>query len=74
MDDLKSMLKDLTPDEFFDESFNLVNFAHSFKYSHDVYFRVVRYLIQMQEAERNLMSIDNALYMGIVFNLTDVKP
>jgi len=42
--------------------------------SRDLYFRRVNNVVEGYLAERNLMSIDNSLYMGIVFNLTDVKP
>jgi hypothetical protein len=51
----------------------LTHYAYGHK-NFDVFFRFELITgFEMESAERNLMSIDNALYMGIVFNLTDVK-
>jgi hypothetical protein len=50
---------------------DLVSFAHDCK-KQDVYFRFGKHGLEMDEAERNQMECDGK-YMGIVFNLSDVK-
>jgi len=51
----------------------LVEYAYNYK-KLDVYFRFDLLCgFEMREKERNQMNIDN-YYMGIVFNLSDVKP
>lgn len=49
----------------------LVSFAYNYK-KQDVFFRFGDNGLEMCEVERNQMNIDN-FYMGIVFNLSDVK-
>jgi hypothetical protein len=51
---------------------DLVSFAHDCK-NQDVYFRFGKHGLEMDAVDRNQMNIDN-YYMGIVFNLSDVKP
>jgi hypothetical protein len=49
----------------------LVEYAYNYR-KQDVYFRFGDKGLEVCEAERNQMNIDN-YYMGIVFNLSDVK-
>ena len=51
---------------------DLVTFAYDCR-KEDVFFRFGKLGLEMESTDRNVMSIDNRLYMGIVFNLTDVK-
>jgi len=51
---------------------DLVSFAHDCK-KQDVYFRFGKHGLEMDAVERNQMECDGR-YMGIVFNLIDVKP
>jgi len=47
---------------------------HAYNYKHmDVFFRFEGSQFQIEPVERNLMVLGN-YFMGIVFNLTDVKP
>jgi len=50
---------------------DLVSFAHDCK-KQDVYFRFGKHGLEMDAVDRNLMELDG-LYMGMVFNLSDVK-
>jgi len=52
---------------------DLTSFANDCR-KQDVFFRFGKHGFEMESADRNLMCIDNEIYMGIVFNLSDVKP
>jgi hypothetical protein len=48
---------------------------HAYNYKHmDVFFRFIGSQFQIETVERNLMECDGKYFMGIVFNLSDVKP
>jgi hypothetical protein len=48
---------------------------HAYNYKHmDLFFRFIGSQFQIETVERNLMECDGKYFMGIVFNLTDVKP
>jgi hypothetical protein len=51
---------------------DLVSFAHDCK-NQDVFFRFGKHGLEMDAVDRNQMECDDR-YMGIVFNLSDVKP
>jgi hypothetical protein len=72
-------LRNMIPPDSATEREHLLNCTytvvrHAYNYSRmDMFFRFAGSQFQIEPAERNLMECDGR-YMGIVFNLTDVKP